>query len=306
MGNRIYYAVQQVGIGNATGGSVITIHGLQSVGVTTNFTTVNVQELGQLAIYDNREENCEVQINLKKVLDGYPLIYTSATASGGSLSTCANQQCSVGLSISDDVTNTAASSMSCTGLYISSAKYNFNTEGNFEEEVSFIGNHKAWGGASAGSIIFAGSDKPLSDLGVSRRQDINISACSLPTGIPANSHITSISTSVNINRESLYKLGKKYPYFRAATFPIETSTEISINATSGDGTSVTQVEILCTKYENTSKETITIATCEGTTIALGSGNRLASVNYSGGDAGGGIVKVSYTYKGYNDFSVTHT
>ena len=34
-------------------------------------------------------------------------------------------------------------------------------------------------------------------------------------------------------------------------------------------------------------------------------SRLSSVNYGGGDAGGGNETVSYTYTTFNDFTVSH-
>ena len=40
-------------------------------------------------------------------------------------------------------------------------------------------------------------------------------------------------------------------------------------------------------------EAIRVVTCEGTAIYLGNQNKLASVSYGGGDAGGGNVTVSY-------------
>ena len=52
--------------------------------------------------------------------------------------------------------------------------------------------------------------------------------------------------------------------------------------------------------------TIRVATCEGTRIYLGRKNKLSSVNYSGGDAGGGNVSVSYTFTTFNDFTVMHS
>ena len=78
--NRIYYAIQQVSMGPA--GSEVELHGLQSVGVTSNFNLEQIFELGQLAIYENAETTPEVEVTLQKVLDGYPLIYTLATETG--------------------------------------------------------------------------------------------------------------------------------------------------------------------------------------------------------------------------------
>ena len=55
----------------------------------------------------------------------------------------------------------------------------------------------------------------------------------------------------------------------------------------------------------TTFQIIRIATCEGTRIFLGDKNKLASVNYGGGDAGGGNVTVTYSYTTFNDFTVLH-
>jgi hypothetical protein len=68
MSDRIFYAIQAVGIEGAdTGTGVITwLHGVQSVGVTTNFNLEQVFELGQLALYQNVEnvpEPCDKAFN---------------------------------------------------------------------------------------------------------------------------------------------------------------------------------------------------------------------------------------------------
>ena len=69
--NRIYYAIQQVTLGTGS----VPVHGLQSVGLTTNFNLEQVFELGQLSIYQNVENIPEIEVTLNKVLDGYPLLY---------------------------------------------------------------------------------------------------------------------------------------------------------------------------------------------------------------------------------------
>ena len=76
--NRIYYAIQQVVMGKPTADDV-TVHGLQSVGITTNFNLEQVFEMGQLNIYQNVEGVPDIEVTLNKVLDGYPLLYTLAT-----------------------------------------------------------------------------------------------------------------------------------------------------------------------------------------------------------------------------------
>ena len=67
--NRIYYAIQQVKLGPAAG-TMAPVHGLQTVGITTNFNLEQVFEMGQLAIYQNVENVPDVEVTLNKVLDG--------------------------------------------------------------------------------------------------------------------------------------------------------------------------------------------------------------------------------------------
>jgi hypothetical protein len=52
-------------------------------------------------------------------------------------------------------------------------------------------------------------------------------------------------------------------------------------------------------------QVIFIAVQEGTRIDLGSKNKLSSVSYGGGDAGGGNSTCTYSYSTFNDFTVTH-
>ncbi len=125
-----------------------------------------------------------------------------------------------------------------------------------------------------------------------------------------NAHLSSITVSADLGREELFELGRRGPYHRVVTFPIEVTCEIETTSHSGDMVSATEFGILgagsaCENPGNLSDNTIRLVTCEGTRIYLGRKNKLASVNYTGGDAGGGNVTVSYTYTTFNDFTVIH-
>ena len=123
--------------------------------------------------------------------------------------------------------------------------------------------------------------------------------------------LQSITVSTDLGREELFELGTRQPYARVVTFPVEVTCDLEVLSLSGDminafadgcNTSADQ----CTGVvDNISDQTIRIATCEGTRIFLGSKNKLASVNYGGGDAGGGNVTVTYSYTTFNDFTVLH-
>mgnify|MGYP003641354595 CR=1 FL=1 len=150
--------------------------------------------------------------------------------------------------------------------------------------------------------------------------------CRLPTEIPgvgtsgwinpsvdsANQvHIQSISVSTDLGREELFELGTRQPYARVVTFPIEVTCDIEVLSLSGDminafADGCTVSTDPCTGIQdNLSNQSIRIATCEGTRLYLGSQNKLSSVNYGGGDAGGGNVTVTYSYTNFNDLTIMH-
>ena len=70
--NRIFYACQQVGLkpdGDRTN-AFAALHGVQSVGITTNFNLEQVFQLGQLAVYEDVEEVPDIEVSVERVLDG--------------------------------------------------------------------------------------------------------------------------------------------------------------------------------------------------------------------------------------------
>ena len=186
--NRIYCAIQQVKLGPAAG-SMTPVHGLQSVGITTNFNLEQVFEMGQLSIYQNVENVPDIEVTLNKVLDGYPTVYVLATEKGTSVNTGLvavnpsipgrqNARCDMQLAIFND-TNISSSgnsiaAVTCSGMYVSSVGYTFPVDGNFTEDVTLVGNNKVWGGTVAGS--FDNTDSPMASGGVGRRQFLNMSA----------------------------------------------------------------------------------------------------------------------------------
>jgi hypothetical protein len=133
-------------------------------------------------------------------------------------------------------------------------------------------------------------------------------------GIPL-AHIKNCSMKVDLNRESIQELGRKAPYYRFANFPVEVTCEFEVMSTSGDWinayeegyTDKTNGFPVNTEFygNNTAEETIMIKLHDGTVFDLGPKNRLSSVNYTGGDAGGGSATMTYSYSTYNALTVTH-
>jgi hypothetical protein len=348
--NRIYYAIQQVALGPASG-SMTEVHGLQTVGITTNFNLEQVFEMGQLAIYQNVEEVPDIEVTLNKVLDGYPLIYVLATETGTSVATGlvaanpslpgrqnarADMQLGIFSDTSLSATGSSISAVTCSGMYVSSVSYTFPVDGNFTEDVTLVGNNKVWGAVVTGS--FSGNDdEPLSAQGVGRRQYLKMDACRFPTQIPGISaggvnepigngsgfavHFQNITVSCDLGREAINELGTFAPYHRYVTFPVEVTSEFEVVAVTGDMINATESGYYagltgtvvagdntpqCDGRHNLIDQTIFLETCEGTRIYLGEKSKLTSVNYTGGDTGGGNVSVTYSYSTFNDFVVAHS
>lgn len=349
--NRIFYACQAVAITNMGKGSVDSgdmIHGLQSVGITTNFNLEQAFELGQIEIYENIEGLPDVEVTLEKVLDGYPLIYhmastgvTATTASG--LVARSKQRCDVRLGIfGEEFDNVNAATdnggkaeveVYCSGMYISSVSYTIPVDGNATESVTLVGNNKSWLTGNDVAILdddvinFDGADAPLAlaggSGGIQRREDVMLASSIFPQAIQGvvgtgvgnaidgtnpRIHVQSVTISTDFARDDILELGRKAPYYRSPGFPIEVTCEIEAITVSGDF--VSAVEEGNPAYvgtvsagNNTAEETIFIQLRGGYSFDLGSKNRLSSVSYGGGDAGGGNVSCTYSYSTFNELDV---
>jgi len=372
MANRIYFANQQVAFradGDAAADAWVAGHGVQSAAVTTTFNLEQAFELGQLSIYENIEGVPDIEVTLSKVLDGYPLLYCLATKNNSvaspvtspTLAGRSNEKCLVALGIwpdtDDQASGSPSSQMEMSGMFVSSLGYNFPVEDNFSEDITLVGNNKAWANLdAAGQAIgctnpswvlkqatgsFDGNDVPQAGTAsgnINRRENLafadsvsvlvgddGIDYCRFPSEIPGvdgsgwmnprkNSnnavHLSNVTISTDLGREELFELGTRQPYARIVTFPIEVTCDIEMISLSGDYINAFAdgcgSDDACSGIvDNLSNQIIRVASCEGTRVYLGTKNKLASVNYGGGDAGGGNVTASYSYTNFNDCTVMH-
>jgi hypothetical protein len=361
--NRIYYASQGLQLKPENVVGILTNRysgwydpqGVQSVGITTNFSLQPVFQMGQLELYDLVESVPEVEMTINKVTDGTPPLY--AMCMGGSagiadvnnkqLAELCNNRVSARLSIFQDnqtaATGTPMAYVDCSGMYLSRFSYSFPIDGNATEEITLVGNNKYWNSGTAlgfgdGSSLFEFQPSPNvstgampSAPGIIRRANINLLGSVLPTGsgglpmmtgieaLPNGNvypHIQSINISADLGREAVYELGSMAPYFRYVRFPLEIKSEFTIAGTRGDFVEANDFSSVtgCGKdYKNTYNKTISIQVCGGIgdnvgtfSLNLGAKNKLTSVNYNGGDTGGGNVNISYSFITYNTFSMTLT
>lgn len=323
--NRIFYACQSVELNGPSGTTASVnpdydvVQGLQSVGMTTNFNLEPVYQLGQLELYDNYEEIPEVEVSLNKVLDSRMTIYGMAMGTGR-LVDLANNRCGVKLKLfSDNDSNNAGTPVAeveCLPAYLSSVTYSFPTEGNFTEEVTLVSNDKVWATAYVGTEEvnrLTGTKAEVAGLGIARRGlirtlvlptgDGETSTGRLKGGIPSGMKIQSMNVSMNLGRESIFKLGQRTPYYRYVNFPVEVTCEIETIAGDGDNVGVEgSADTACANPKALSNKSISIELCDGMKIDLGDKCKLTSVNYAGGDTGGGNATVTYSYQTFNTFT----
>ena len=361
--NRIFYACQAVGlkpIGSTTGNYKVA-HGVQSVGVTTNFNLEQAFELGQIQIYENIEGLPDVECTMEKVIDGYPLLYhlASQDAISAGLVGRSKRRADVALGIfsdeQDSVNNGDGDGKTQTlvymsGMYINSISYTVPFDGNATESITLVGNHKEWFSATASDSEYntkkkftvpsntfgdadGSADYPKAydgkKGGVQRRENVDLNLSVMPRSMFGNLHgnvlgtegqgnavsdgspllhIQNFSTSTDFGREDILEFGRKAPYVRTPTFPIEVSTEIEAIAVSGDFIGAYEdgdPALFSTNAsgDNTQEEQIVLALKGGTAFDLGTSNRLSSVSYGGGDATGGNATLTYSYTNFNELTV---
>lgn len=342
---RIYYAMYRAGIAPTGDTTLTSIRGLQTINMNTTFNLEQAFEIGQLAIYENIEGIPDVEVTCEKLLDGTCPIYILATSTGSAASPGiagrSASQCDIGIEFYEDTVESVGynsalpiSSVLLSGMYVSSVSYAVPTEGNATESVSLVGNNKSWRAGGALSYLSnpfsQNADTPLAITGsggVNRRENVSMGVdgsvfpAELPgmtnqgggsgrnvlTGSVYGAHLGSITISTDLNREELFELGRKGPYYRFVNFPVEVTTEIVVTSASGDMIDATEdVSVgACSTTDNLQNGAIVLKMCEGLVVDCGNANKLSSVNVTGGDANGGNMEVTYAYTNFNVMSVYH-
>lgn len=339
---RIIYATQAVGLGTGvpvpgTGaGAVPTVgtsfewlHGVQSVAVSTTFNTEQLFEVGQLQIFQNVDEVPDIELSLEKVIDGNKSLYLSAVGlkGTGNVLEAAKGKCDALILVYPD-TFTAAKGTGTNGimylptLRVSNVSYTFSTDGNFTESLTLAGNDKVWYSVPSANFsnsfgkIDEAADAPALGV-VAKRNTIKFNGSNtthtiLPSTIynvirAGTGNLQSITISADFGREDNLELGSFRPYTKFVTVPLQTTCDFEVLSLSGDWVSASG-----NAPRPASKESIAVVvdiagsgTASGyLKVDLGSGCRLTSVNYGGGDAGGGNVTNTYNYVSFNYFQVS--
>ena len=280
---RTYWAIEAIGTeSEGLGGTVADVdfmHGVQSVGLSTNFNLEQIFQLGQLEIYQDLEDIPDIEVTINKVIEGHktlayarcinPVAFNAAGADAGFgqaghttttnvLTEVQNNKVDIGFVVNNDEDGAVGDNDGLvfawmSGMYVSSASFNFPTEGYFTEDITLVGNHQVWG--TAGKMADVPVSKPPADedldIGeILRRETIYFEDLPAPLGLKMMDNTTdglsaaagdigdlaiaNLTVSVDFGREPMYRLGQRQPYHRYVTFPVEVTSEIEAYVTDVD------------------------------------------------------------------------
>lgn len=299
--------------------------GVQSVGVSTAFNLEQIFELGKISIYENVEGTPDIEVTVSKVLDGTCPMYLMASDDAETTLIGRNEQYKTDIAMNiypDTQTNATGNfetAVMVSGSFLSSITYSFPVDGAFTEELTFVANDKFWA-ATEGSLpsgyfpsgVIQADEDPTVNVGnldgAQRRENFDTVNSLFPNALPGvvsgtltadADCIQNITVTADLGREDIFCLGEKKPAFRFITLPIEVTTTFEVLSKQGD-----LVEADST-IDNLVNEEIIIKTSDGLELDLGTQNKLASVDMSGNDAGGGNLTATYTYRNFNDLTITH-
>ena len=370
MASRTYYASQALGLypngflpttqdfvdqqdynagyGNA---KMEILSGVQSVGFSSSVEFEQVFELGHLQIFENIEGSPSCEMTIERILglgtsSLFEMFCTSETRNYGiNMSNFASDRgCSARLSVQADgsvMTNTATLTTGdkLYGFQIDGFTSNYSisaqTDGAVTESLGIAGVNL--------SLIPSGTSgksrqvKPATStpLGTFRRQDCNFQFTSLANGemsggTTSYARVQSASINIDVGREDLLEMGRKGPYIRYASFPVEVTCDVEYNVDRGvdtiNGGRFQQGQQMASidsdsncdlnpsegyvveikgsrKYSATGDLGCTNGSESGGTqynfLAAISGAKLQSQSWSGGDTGGGVVTISESYTSFN-------
>lgn len=251
--NRIYYATQAILLKPQTTGNSYSgwyaPQGMQSVGITTNFSVQPVFQMGQLELYDLIESVPEIEVSMNKVLDGTPPLYALCMCGSSGLTTgfnsqelaeLSNNRVNLRLGIYPDTqvsaTGDATHFVDCSGLYLNRFSYTIPIDGNATEEITLVGNNKYWNSGLFGNTTMTINEFKSNNSsstgtfptapGIARRVNLDLTNSVFPTGNYGDSGCIPLRSSGTIGANySNYGSSSLLPHFQSISISADLNRE---------------------------------------------------------------------------------
>lgn len=256
------------------------VHGVQSASDSASLPKQDINEFGQLNVFERIEDTPEISVDVERVLDGNVPLYLLASKGStlASLTGRQNSESVLALGIYSDTNDYVGQGSSdpikvveYSGVQVNSLTYSFSTDGPFTESINFVGNYMEWtddGTAKYGTLpadpTSAGTDEPLAYTnclgGVQFKESLVFDSGEtyqtlLPTqidGVTAGGfnplvsggcpqvNVQSIEVSVDLSRERIPSLGCRGDYAKLAQFPTDVTVNIEVLMQDGHGIGITE------------------------------------------------------------------
>lgn len=312
MGNqRVFYACQGICYND------VPVEGVQSLTMNTQQDNIVLDQYGSFTVHKIVPNYPEITINVSRIVSsGIDLIYSGTLEEN--INTHSNTMC---LFIGKDTESKLANSplddetynVFLSGVSVNSVSYDFSANGNFTEQIELKTYHKLFNKCPVAKSIFTN----LRTSGtVNRRQHLDTADSVIATDLlPADARISNVSVNANFGIQDIKEFGMNVSnpnnIYRYATLPIITTTSVTaiINGSGLDFYDIDPVNHpqdpthLC-KYSglNSGIVPLKFVLCSNLELNAGTGS-LTSVEYNGGDTGGGNVEVTLTFESANQFTL---
>ena len=235
-----------------------TLDGVQSVGFSSSVEFEQIFELGHLQIFENIEGSptCEMTIERALPVNSSSMFEMFGTPGGNYKNYSVNlgnfasdKGMTARLTVQSDgdvMTNTSTSSTLTSNFlygfqingFTSSYSISAQTDGAVTESLGIAGVDlivMPSGSSNKTRMVRRGTANPK---GVFRRQDLGINKQDLAGGaltgtVFSYGRVQSASISVDVGREDLLEMGRKGPYIRYASFPVEVTMDVEYNVDTG-------------------------------------------------------------------------
>lgn len=310
MGNqRVFYACQGICYNG------VPVEGVQSVTLNTQQENIVLDQYGSFKVHKLVPNYPEITINVSRIVSSgiTPLIYSGTleeniNTHGNTMCLFIGQDTASGLSSSAD---NETYNIFLSGVSVNSVSYDFSAQGNFTEQIELKTYHKLFNQCPAARSIFSNLRK---DAAVNRRQDLKTADSLIATSLLKDANITNVSVNANFGIQDIKEFGMNVSnpnnLYRYATLPIMTTTAVTaiINGSGLDFYDIDPVNHpetnhLC-KYSGLESGIVPLkfVLCSNLELNAGTGS-LTSVEYNGGDTGGGNVEVTLTFESANQFTL---
>lgn len=337
MAERVFYACQAISVNSSSAETTLPkyLAGIQTASLTSNSDFVQINQFGMIDVLQNLENNTTVECTIESaVLNNRRSLFDIF----GKYAQSANHMYFsvypdiTGIETNPYVDSTASvpQTILLDAPYITSFSFNLSTDGFATESVTLSTNSiRAKDGVDLGAANTNGiSTRYFQGSGFLRSDAyLRVSGHAAPwtdtsSGFDSNTKwstgvyydkLQSVSISLDVGREDLFKLGQKAPYYKAAQFPLETTLEYVIADNYADGGGMPSIDPVrlganSGVYDMYGFKLHLFSNKHETdpTIEYRMENAvLTSQAKSGGDVGGGVSTTTYSFSSYALLDITY-